>query len=204
MFESLLEPKEFRWPKTGDQLIRLAAHWETGAELVQDTFSRTTFLWGGYMQAGARLVESARELRADRHAIVYPILFCYRHGLEMAMKWMLTTYGRFAVVEEYDKDHQLDKLWRSTRKLIVECGGGIDPEGAVDAVEAIVMEFHKLDRTSFSFRYAITKKGDAVELPNFAIDLENVRDVMEGVDGFFKGLDGMLDHNTSSGYYDGP
>jgi len=204
MFEDLLKPREFRWPKPGDQLIRPAANWQEGAELVQDTFSRTTFLWSGYMKAGAQLVESARELRVDKHTIIYPILFCYRHGLEMAMKWTLTVYGRFADVEEYDKDHRLDKLWRSVRKLIIECGGGIDPDGAMNAVEVVVLEFHKLDRTSFSFRYAITKEGAAVELPNFAIDLENIRDVMEGVNNFFSGLDGMLDHNTGGGYFDEP
>ena len=41
-----------------------------------------------------------------------------------------------------------------------------------------------------------------MDLPDFAIDIENVRDVMKGVDNFFKGLDGLLNANTSSGYYD--
>ena len=160
MLEDLLKPREFRWPKKDDKLILPAQDWRVGAELVQDSFSRATFIWSGYMMAGAQLVESARNLQTDKHLIVYPILFCYRHGLEMAMKWTLTTYGRFADVEQYDKDHRLDKLWQSCTKLISECAGGPEPDEALEGVGAIVAEFHALDGTSFAFRYAITKEGD--------------------------------------------
>jgi hypothetical protein len=45
------------------------------------------------MRAGKALIEACEREFSDRHDPIYPILFCYRHGLEMAMKWIV---GRFA------------------------------------------------------------------------------------------------------------
>jgi hypothetical protein len=64
------------------------------------------------MRSGDILVEECRRNPTDRHNLVYPILYCYRHGLELAMKWVIGIFGRLAGVYSADYlDHDLWKLW---------------------------------------------------------------------------------------------
>jgi hypothetical protein len=202
MFEEILDREPMRWPKPNDRLLKQSASYRTGARFAEDSLSRECFLWDGYMLAGATLVSEALRNETSAHYLIYPILFNYRHGLEMALKWTLNRYGRFSSVADYDRDHRLDKLWVACKAVIQDVGGDGGDCEAVAAVERIVLEFDRLDRGSFSFRYAQTKNGQNIHLPEMLIDLENVRDVMAGVDNFFTGLDGQLDANSSSGYFD--
>ena len=201
MLEELLHPKKNRWPKSGDVLLK-PSDTMAGVYFAEDRFSRETFLWNGYMLAGEALVEKCLSDPHQRHYLIYPILFNYRHGLEIAMKWTLNQYGRFASIAEYDLNHRLIDLWKACKTVITEVGGEMADKETDKAVEQIIIDFDKIDPGAFSFRYAQSKKGKDIKLPNFEIDLENLRDVMSGVDHFFTGLDGLLDANSKSGYYD--
>lgn len=155
------------------------------------------------MRAGAALVEQCCRDGSVRHDLLYPILYCYRHGLEVAMKWILNQYGHYADIEQYEMNHDLWQLWKRCKKVIIDVGGDDSNETieGINTVEKIVKEFHDLDPRSFAFRYATNTKGATITLPDDSIDLENVRDVMEAVNNFFTGADGLLAHNSSASGY---
>src|SRR5712691_8359222 len=96
--------RKYRWPKAADRLLR--PHWEDGVLFSDDGHSRDGFIWDGYMKAGAALVHHVIENDRDGDFLIYPILFNYRHGLEVAIKWVLDRYGRYAAIEEYDSNHR--------------------------------------------------------------------------------------------------
>jgi len=198
MFEKLSEPQENRWPKKGDRLLKPTGP-INGVYFADDRYSREAFLWTGYMLAGEKLVEASLTDHSQRNYLIYPILFNYRHGIEIAMKWTLNRYGRFASIYEYDKSHRLVDLWKACKIVMAEVGGDTDNE-ADDAVENVIRELDRIDPGSFAFRYAETKGGADIKLPPYAVDLANLRDVMKGIDHFFTGLDGLLDANSSSVY----
>lgn len=184
------------WPRKGDRLLRPAPDFDRGVEFDRDSIARHVHIWSGYMIAATALVDTAEGDPLKRHSLVYPILFNYRHALELAMKWLIARYGRYAHVDEPPaKDHDLWKMWRLCRQIIEEIGG--DDE-ALEIVEQLVKDFHDLDRSALSFRYATDKNGTPITLPREQIDLNNVRRVMEGVDRFFGGVDGLLDANVSA------
>ena len=145
------------------------------------------------MAAGAALIEEVRRQPHSGNLLLYPILFNYRHGLELAMKWIIEYHGAFSGVRLDKKDHDLWALWKKC-KLILELTGPTEDE-ALAAVEQIVKDLHDLDEGGLSFRYSKDKNGATIPLPN-TIDLQNLQEVMEGVDGFFTGADG---HLTASG-----
>jgi hypothetical protein len=156
-------------------------------------------IWGGYMRAGVALIEEVERSPLDKLDLVYPILFCYRHGLELAMKWIVSQYGRYADLpnDEDTLHHDLWKLWKVCKKVILLVGSDGDSEG-LRVVEQIVKDFHDFDQSSFALRYSENKNGALIALPDCRIDLQNVRKVMAAVDNFFCGADGQLDHNVSS------
>ena len=133
------------------------------------------------------LVEDCRRNPQERHFLVYPILFTYRHAIEPAMKWILTMYGGQAANDI--AHHNLWELWKLCREVIDAVG---DQDGAINIVERIVKQMHDLDKSALAFRYGIDKNNKPPKLPEGLYDPENIRDVMKGVGHFFDGTDGML------------
>ncbi len=184
---------EHRWPKKGDRLLRRSGDWKRGVEFSRNALSKHACLWSGYMSAGAGLIELCTRdgYEHERHFVIYPILFNYRHGLELAMKWIIVMYGGQGIRGIDEVHHDLWKIWKRCRKIMQDFGS--EKDEAVQAVERIIKEFHDLDKAGITFRYGWSKDGKEIKLPDHMIDLENIRDVMEGVAGFFVGLDGWLD-----------
>ena len=181
----------YRWPKKGDRLLRKCQDSGRGGKFSSDVTSRHVHIWDGHMKAGAILINASEEDRDERHSLIYPSLSNYRHAIELAMKWIIKTYGSYSTVQIDDfEHHDLWKLWCLCKEIIVEVG----PDGsAIPVVEQIIKEFHDLDSSGQTFRYSSPKAGTPAPLPDYQIDLPNIRDVMEGVASFFDGVDGQLD-----------
>jgi hypothetical protein len=151
------------------------------------------------MRAGEALVEEAEHESADRNFLVYPILFNYRHGLELALKWTIAQYGSYVDVylDKQNIDHNLWYLWRLCKQIIIDLSDD-EEDDDLRAVERIVKDFHDLDKNALAFRYSRTRDGGTILLPDAPIDLRNIQRVMEAVDNFFSGVDGQLDAIASA------
>jgi hypothetical protein len=155
-------------------------------------FERTVLMMGGYKEAADLLVEAAIAERFHRDQLVYPIVFCYRHYLELELKYIINNYGRLVGVPPNTEDHDLEELWPAARRVItLDRPETADP--AIDAVEAAIAEFSKIDPSSFTFRYPTDKKGQPIAIGVEHLDLEQLRDTMKGIGNFFMGADGLLD-----------
>lgn len=181
-------------------MLRSEDDWERGVTFDEFEVARHVHIWEGYMKAGAALVDECErsDFRLDRHELAYPILFCYRHALELAMKWVIGRYGHYAPISPDDyRHHNLWELWMACKTIILDVGSDGE-NGALHAVERVVKDFHELDKGSFSFRYSTDKKGMVISLPDVSFDLANIKDIMEGMNNFFTGVDGQLDANSSA------
>lgn len=128
-----------RWPKRGDRLLRRSREGVTTGQFQRDGLSRTVFIWLGYVRAGAALVDACSREPFDRDYLIYPILFTYRQGLELAMKWIIDMYGGVAGVTlgDGERNHDLWQLWKLCKRVILDVGSdGEDDEGLL-AVEQI-------------------------------------------------------------------
>lgn len=187
---------KFRWPKKGDRLLRGTKNWDRGVDFSRDGISRHVHIWSGYMRAGAALIDTCKEDSPARHFLIYPILFNYRHGIELAMKWIIARYGRYSSTRICDiEHHDLWQLWKLCKKIIIEVGS---EDESIPVVEQVIKDFHDVDKSALAFRYSRNKKGVAIALPDRMIDLENIRDVMEAVNNFFDGADGQLHAHSSA------
>ena len=189
------ETQIYRWPENGDRLIRRGQPWPSG-EFSDDGASRHVHIWDGFMRAGAILIGACDEDNCQSHSLIYPILSNYRHAVELAMKWVIRTYGRYSSVQSDEfGHHNLWELWSMCRQIIVEVGS---EDTELSAIEQIIKDFHDLDKSGQIFRYPASKGGTVAELPDFPIDLPNIRDVMQGVAHFFDGVDGQLAEHSSA------
>lgn len=92
--ESRIE--KYRWPRKGDRLLLESDDWDLGVDFSRDEISRHVHIWSGYMSAGEALIDACKADPHERNFLIYPILFNYRHGIELAMKWVIARYGRYS------------------------------------------------------------------------------------------------------------
>jgi hypothetical protein len=189
-FTDLLS-QDFRWPKIGDKLFaRSQPAYE--AFLARHAGERLYHLTAGYKLAADLLVEQTEAEAWRRRKLVYPIVFCYRHFLELTLKGILEEYGSMGNVSPNWSHHKLEDLWRDFRTILRSLDSDHPEEGGTDAVEQCIAEFAKIDPFSETFRYPMSRKGDPFDVGCEAVDLLQLRDTMHAIENYFMGTDGFL------------
>jgi hypothetical protein len=181
----------FVWPEKGDKLFSPPTGVSTGALIHPHSSTRLIYMAEGYRIAANLLVKHCIDHVPDRDLVVYPIVFCYRHFLELTLKWMLQAFGYTVGMKPNWKDHDLATLWKQFKAMPGEYGAGSQDEG--DAVVAdLLAEFAKVDQWSFAFRYAHTTKGEPMPMSFDSLDVGVLRDGIEQISSYFMGCDGYL------------
>jgi hypothetical protein len=192
-FASLLQP-EFAWPATGDQVFTSSDNWNDAvlADDPEQHRMRMATMVTGYKGAADALVDQAGKGTAERDSLVYPIVFLYRHYIELELKQLIWIYGPKVGVEPNWKSHDIRHLWALFTKM-TKAWSVIDEGDAEKIVGRHVAAFAKLDPGSFSFRYTMDTDGEPMPIGRDRLDLNHLRDIMKTVDAFFVGTDGYLD-----------
>lgn len=190
-FTELLD-EDFKWPSVEDRLFG-GGQSAYGAFLSHDPEERFYHLTGGYKLAADLLVEQAEAQAWRRRKLVYPIVFCYRHYLELALKAILQRYGPLGSITSTWSHHRLEDLWRDYRTLLRAVGAEAPEDQSTDAVERCVAEFAKIDPASDTFRYPTNRKGQPFDTELEILDLLPLRETMQGIETYFLAVDGFLD-----------
>lgn len=135
---------------------------------------------------------------------IYPILFLFRHYLEIIQKDIIRhtnlVKSKSATDEiGFEPEHSLKKLWEQLRPIIEENYQNYDAELKKkcrlgdDAVEELITELDSLDSGSYGFRYPFEKaqKKDPkihYALPELTTELKNLRDSMNKLIHYFEGI----------------
>jgi hypothetical protein len=190
-FEDLLKT-DFRWPRKGD--LPFAPGTDIGkiAVLAGHVHTRLVHMAAGYKESADILVDQALKRPALRDSLVYPIIFAYRHYIELALKTLIATYGPRVGVEAIWNTHRLQPLWDAFTRM-VEGYRQPDPDDADPIVAECLAQFAKIDPDSFSHRYPMTTDGRPLPLTVDRLDLDHLADLMEAIEDYFNGTDGYLD-----------
>jgi hypothetical protein len=129
----------------------------------------------------------------------YPVIFLYRHALELYMKAviltaspMLTIKGLTGVVrEKLLSNHSIDALRQDLERVFEAYGWewdlGTPHFRSLDDFRKTIAELHEADPGSYAFRYPVDTKGRASLNPNFRFNLFDFCDVL---DSLFPALQG--------------
>jgi hypothetical protein len=192
-FDDGLE-EDFQWPKIGDKLFAQGRP-AYAAFLAHHADERFHHMTKGYKLAADLLVKQAEaEGWSKRRQLVYPIVFCYRHFLELTLKVMLEKYGPMANIAPNRSDHTLESLWTDFRRLLhnLDAEGGPEDKQTTDVIGQCVAEFAKIDPGSQTFRYPTCRKGHPFDLHFNMIDLLQLHETMQKIETYFMCVDGFL------------
>ena len=153
-----------------DPLFGFDEDFEVGASKVLMLWDFDTCTHEGmalaYKSAADILVQEALNRDETSWEIAAPIMYLYRHSLELSLKW---------ATQSNAKSHNLEgMIKRANKRAKQQTGKALDP-----AVIERMQEFSEFDKKGFAFRYA-NAGGDARPFGN-TVKLLHLRKVMERI-----------------------
>lgn len=175
-------------PRVADVLFGPGEEFQTNACLAQWdadwAYSR------GFRTAGRRLAEQVCDSGHDQDTLIYPIVYLYRHHVELVLKAIIKTASALLDRELTDGDrkalggHDLARLWAAARPLLNPvCTREPNrpfPEDDLLGIDSYIRQLHEHDPSGESFRYATRKpklgdrRGTTAGTPSLSSDLRLV------------------------------
>ena len=158
----------------------------------------------GYRRGARLLVEHVVESQRDQDYLVYPIVFLYRHHIELALKNLILRapylMGRSLTSTEEkhrSRSHSLEVLWKDLKPMlttICKAAGWNKPDAAdVEGIDSYIRQLTLLDANSYSFRYVHSTDGKPLLPPGLKyIDLGHFSEMLERLADYFDALDTSL------------
>jgi hypothetical protein len=141
----------------------------------------------GYKTAADLLVEHVDKTSSDQDILLYPVVFLYRHYVELRLKELLLLSSSYLdePVAGVPPKHDLLELWRAVRPKLER----VWPEAEYhDDVGDILRQFCEIDAGSCAFRYPVTRDGTpTLTEADPHINLGRVKDAITGISSVLDG-----------------
>lgn len=193
LYESIADDEWFdanQWHSIRDQWYLVASSYKNAADLLVDE------------------LPDALLLGLDRVYIACPVMFLYRHYLELALKALMLDSQALGKQVHHNRTarnleaklpgHPLMKSWQLIKELLSELDDEVCADDAAfteakaiyGAIEEHINQFGHIDPKSFNFRYPTDRQGTErilAPLPGFQ-DLTHVKDIVEVVASYFDSI----------------
>jgi len=141
----------------------------------------------GYLEAAQILAETVidRKLTGSRDTLAMPILYNVRHGLELALKYVLRAFVDFGMAKprEGQADHNILAYWEHLKAQSV---GDRASREQIDALAPFVTSLFQIDENGQELRYFETQDGErslndlaVVNLPLIRKSVEQLSDILD-------------------------
>ena len=191
-------------PRKEDVLFRADAN--DRSKNVWLNYTGSGFLYSqGYRDAAKVLSEEVlASATVDKACSIFPILFLYRHHIELVLK-RLTSTGAFILGKELTKaesekllQHRLDLIWGIGRPILEaardELGWPEPTNEDMDGIQAYIEQLTQFDPDGQGSRYAVSREGDRslayskqINIRVFTEQMNRLGDFLERLDTGFSG-----------------
>lgn len=142
----------------------------------------------GYMDAALTLAEQviANDLLGERDTLVLPILYNARHGVELALKFLigrLREVGAFTATHK--PDHDILSHWTFLNDQTL---GDETLRLELGRLERFVRSLSNIDDDGQSFRYAVLRDGQTSLKDHSLVNVEVIRDSLGALEEILKQL----------------
>lgn len=189
--DDLLSGK-IRSPSLDDNLFVEAEDWWMNACL--NWYNDPTELYiVGYKEAADSLVDSIANRKGSADSLIFPIVFLYRHYVEIRLKSLLHDGSRLLDRDYKQKsEHQLSKLWPKVRSILDELWPNEEGED-LKAMDSLIAQFEEVDPQSTTFRYPKDFDGNnSLKLDVPRVNLRNLAEVVGAMSIILEGSVGAI------------
>lgn len=143
----------------------------------------------GYTRAANRLAASLLEAQRFADYEAYPIVFLYRHALELSLKHIIYSGAELAAFRRMDhvngellNNHNLSKLSEVAVKVLSSLFPNDNMLADLNVtVAALCKDWSEIDPDSYAYRYPIDKKGRASTKKHQVVNLRELSSRMATV-----------------------
>lgn len=147
-----------------------------------------------YLQAADQLASLAASSPWQHQFLGAPILFLYRHYIELHLKSLLLDAGELLDdPQSVPPEHYVRTLWQRVRTLLFEIGRQPGEDTWFARADDIVSQFDTLDPRSFTFRYPVTTKGAPSLDQPLVFDASNVKRIVAELRTLLDGASAQID-----------
>jgi hypothetical protein len=166
-------------PKGNDILFKEEVDQNYGSWL-QNPANKFFLYSEGYREAGEKLYEYIIGNTFYQNTLVYPLIFNYRHFIELRLKELILLVNRYLDKDNDFADiHNLNTLWETYKKEILPHITDLDSK-MVRNVERLINQFTNEDPDSMHFRYPVSKSPSREKhIKRNTLDLRNFKEVMD-------------------------
>lgn len=152
-----------------------------------------------YKRAADQLVEMQKQGGDLCHpdGLFMPIAYLYRHAIELKLKGLLDKIIQCGLAKDEDDalgGHGLIKLWDAIKPALVDQWPKADRK-PLSNTEALIRDFHKIDKSGQSLRYSSTKNGNSVKegFPK-VVRLDMLQEAVSGMYNLLAGCETHFDN----------
>lgn len=156
----------------------------------------------GFRRAAFQLTERMCEQPVNQDSIVYPIVYLYRHHVELMLKDIfrlaadLLEESITGSQEKHLGRHDLAQLWGMVRPMLDPVcklvGSDPLPSADLDGIDAYMRQLNVYDPRGESFRYARSRDATRtlgsdlvhINIRSFAIHMEKLADYLGGLENW--------------------
>lgn len=193
----------------GDKLFK---YYATGISTHNERFSYFGIKFGcvigfhQYIQGYINAVEILfREYSSVPHyqaavldVLIYPMCFCYRHIVELYIKYL---FFKYSDTEESDKidfikqvNHKLNDAWGRCEPVLKPLLVKIESDIDISLLSEFIDEIDAFESDSFRMRYPIKKNLSSVHADTVRLDTVHLHTKMMELFEYFKRIDNTLDN----------
>jgi hypothetical protein len=152
----------------------------------------------GYWRGARILVQHVIDTQLNQDYLAYPIIFLYRHHVELALKDLIRRapglIGRpnSQLETHHLGNHRLDWLWQDLKQIfdaIAEPDWGKPDDADIEGIDDYIRQLCELDPDSYRLRYPRSKRDAPSLLPNLNINLLHFAQLMNRLADCFETLD---------------
>ena len=159
----------------------------------------------GYREAGHVLAGRIAAARGYADYDGYPILFLYRHALELFLKAIVYRGAKLVgLISEETVDtrrlferHELTRLLPAIRAIFTQMNWDFEALGldSYDDFASFIQTLDSIDPGSYAFRYPINRAGQAHLPRNFVVNVVEFADLMDNMLRFLEGTVTAIDEH---------
>ncbi len=156
----------------------------------------------GYRRAALHLVEYLCDKGSEQDFLFCPIIYLYRHHIELALKSIIG--GAHSLLDEAVTGkgsdpltrHDLSELWTLARPLLNAVSkiadNSVFPMDDLEGINSYIRQMHEHDPNGQHFRYPTTRRSipslcsglTSIDIRELSSALEKLADYLEGIDNW--------------------
>ncbi|OZM76662.1 hypothetical protein [Pseudonocardia sp. MH-G8] len=150
----------------------------------------------GYQKAAEILSQAMLDAHpSERDTLVFPWLMCWRHYVELELKYMLQLCeGALQSPEKNRAHHKILQLWQELKPLLVRLRP-TDETAEITIVNRLITELASLDPDSMHSRYSNLKDGTPTMRNVKPLDVVEFHNAMSGMAAFFGGVTSAIEYD---------